>query len=41
MIGGPGIAKMLGSYPASADDTSKPHIMFGGSPYEYLVLPVE
>jgi hypothetical protein len=41
MIGGPGIAKMLGNYPASADDTSKPHTMFGGTPYEYLVLPVE
>ena len=42
MIGGPGITKMLDRYPASADDdTSKPHIMFGATPYEYLVVPVQ
>jgi hypothetical protein len=41
MIGGPGIAKMLDSYPTSADDTSKPFIMFGGTPYEYLILQVQ
>jgi hypothetical protein len=41
MIGGPGITKMLDSYPASADDPSKPHIVFGGTPYEYLLIPVQ
>jgi hypothetical protein len=41
MIGGPSIAKMLDSYPASAHDASKPHIVFGGTPYEYLLLPVQ
>jgi hypothetical protein len=41
MIGGPGITKMLGSYPTSADDTRKPFIMFGGTPYEYLILQVQ
>jgi hypothetical protein len=41
MIGGPGIAKMLEGYPTSADDTHQPFIMFGGTPYEYLVLPVQ
>jgi hypothetical protein len=41
IIGGPGIKKMLDSYPGSADDTSKPYLMFGGTPYEYLVLPVQ
>jgi hypothetical protein len=32
---------MLHSYPASADDTHKPYIMFSGTPYEYLMLPVQ
>jgi hypothetical protein len=41
MIGGPGIAKMLDSYPKSTDDTHQPYIMFAGTPYEYLVLPVQ
>jgi hypothetical protein len=41
MIGGPGITKMLDSYPTSADDTRKPFIMFGGTPYEYLILQVQ
>ena len=41
MIGGPGIAKMLDRYPTSADDTRKPFIMFGGTPYEYLILQVQ
>jgi hypothetical protein len=40
MIGGPGITKMLDSYPASADDTRKPYVMFGGTPYEHLMVPV-
>jgi len=30
MIGGPGIVKMLDSYPTSADNTRKPYVMFGG-----------
>ena len=41
MIGGPGITKMLDSYPASADDTRRPYIMFGGTPYEHVMLPVQ
>ena len=40
MIGGPGIVKMLDSYPATADDTRKPYVMFGGTPYEHLMVPV-
>ena len=40
MIGGPGIAKMLDSYPPTADDTRKPYVMFGGTPYEHLMVPV-
>jgi hypothetical protein len=40
MIGGPGIARMLDSYPTNADDTRKPYIMFGGTPYEHLMIPV-
>jgi hypothetical protein len=41
MAGGPGIARMLDGYSANADDTHKPFIMFGGTPYEYLMLPVQ
>jgi hypothetical protein len=41
MIGGPGITKMLDSYPATADDTRKPYIMFGGTPYEHVMFPVQ
>jgi len=41
MIGGPGVAKMLDSYPTHADDATKPYVMFGGTRYEYLVLPTE
>jgi hypothetical protein len=40
MIGGPAITKMLDSYPATADDTRKPYVMFGGTPYEHLMMPV-
>jgi hypothetical protein len=40
MIGGPGITKMLDSYPTTADDTRKPYVMFGGTPYEHLMMPV-
>jgi hypothetical protein len=40
MIGGLGIVKMLDSYPAVADDTRKPYVMFGGTPYEHLMVPV-
>jgi hypothetical protein len=33
---------MIGdSYPTSADDTHRPYIMFAGTPYEYLMLPVQ
>jgi hypothetical protein len=41
MIGGPGITKMLDTYPAIADDTSKPYIMFPGTPYEHVMFPVQ
>ena len=41
MIGGPGITKLLDSYPASADNTRKPYIMFGGTPYEHVMFPVQ
>jgi hypothetical protein len=40
MVGGPGITKMLDSYPATADDTRRPYIMFGGTPYEHVMIPV-
>jgi hypothetical protein len=40
MIGGPGITKMLDTYPTTADDTRKPYVMFGGPPYEHLMMPV-
>ena len=38
---GPEITKMLDSYPATADDTRKPYIMFGGTPYEHVMFPVQ
>ena len=41
MIGGAGITKMLDSYPGTADDTRKPYIMFGGTPYEHVMFPVQ
>jgi hypothetical protein len=41
MIGGPGITKMLDSYPTTADDTRKPYVMFGGTPYEHIMMPVQ
>jgi len=41
MIGGPGITKIVDSYPATADDTRKPYIMFGGTPYEHVMFPVQ
>jgi hypothetical protein len=41
MIGGPGITKMLDTYPATADDTRKPYIMFPGTPYEHVMFPVQ
>jgi hypothetical protein len=41
MIGGPGITKMVDSYPTTADDTRKPYIMFPGTPYENVMFPVQ
>ena len=41
MIGGPGITKLLDSYPATADNTRKSYIMFGGTPYEHVMFPVQ
>jgi hypothetical protein len=41
MIGGPGITKMLEGYSNSADEAHKPYIVFGGTSYEYLMVPVE
>ena len=41
MIGGPGITKMVDNYPTTADDTRKPYTMFGGTPYEHVMFPVQ
>ena len=42
MMGGPGITESAWiSYPATADDTRKPYIMFGGTPYEHVMFPVQ
>jgi hypothetical protein len=41
MIGGPGVTKMLDTYPATADDPRKPYIMFPGTPYEHVMFPVQ
>jgi hypothetical protein len=41
MVGGPGITKMLDSFTTSADDTRSPYIMFGGTPYEHVMFPVQ
>jgi hypothetical protein len=41
MIGGAGITKMMDAYPKTADDTRKPYIMFPGSPYEHVMIPVK
>lgn len=41
MVVGPAVKKMLG-YPKDAQpDTSKPYVMFPGTPYEHLMLPVK
>ena len=41
MIGGPGITKMLEGYSKSADEAHRPYVVFAGTPYEYLMVPVE
>ena len=41
MIGGAGITKMMDAYPKTADDTKKPYIMFPGTPYEHVMIPVK
>ena len=41
MIGGAGINKMMDGYPKTADNTRKPYIMFPGTPYEHLMIPVK
>jgi len=41
MIGGAGIMKMMDGYAKTADDTKKPYIMFPGTPYEHLMIPVK
>ena len=41
MVVGPA-AKLMGGYLKGADpDTSKPYGMFGGTPYEHLMIPVK
>ena len=41
MVVGPG-AKSLPGYATEAQpDTSKPYVMFGGTPYEHLMVPVK
>ena len=41
MIVGPGVREMVG-YPRTADvsDPTQPYVMFPGTPYEHLMLPV-
>ena len=41
MIGGPGITKMMADYPKTADDTKRPYVMFPGTPYEHVMVPVK
>jgi hypothetical protein len=36
-----GMAGMLGDLPRSADDPTKPFIMWGGSSYEHIMMPVK
>ena len=37
-----GATSMMQGYPVSADpDTSKPYVMWGGTPYEHLMIPVK
>lgn len=41
MVVGPG-AKLMAGYIKGADpDTSKPYVMWGGTPYEHLMIPVK
>ena len=40
MVVGPAVKAMTG-YPKSADpDTTKPYVMWAGTPYEHLMIPV-
>lgn len=41
MVVGPAVKMMVG-YPRSADpDTSKPYVMWAGTPYEHLMIPMK
>jgi hypothetical protein len=35
-----GMAGMLGNYPKTADTPDKPYIMWPGTPYEHIMMPV-
>jgi hypothetical protein len=41
MVVGPA-AKMMAGYPKSADpDATKPYVMWGGTPYEHVMIPMQ
>lgn len=36
-----GATEMLSGYPTTADDPSKPYIMWPGTPYQHIMMPVK
>jgi hypothetical protein len=40
MVGGAGVTKMMDAYPKAADNTKKPYIMWPGTPYEHIMIPI-
>ena len=36
-----GATELLGNYPRNADDPSKPYIMWPGTPYQHVMMPVK
>ena len=41
MVTGPRVKGLPGYATGAAPDTSKPYVMFGGTPYEHLMIPVK
>jgi hypothetical protein len=41
MVVGPGARNLPGYTTGAQPDTSKPYVMFGGTPYEHLMIPVK
>jgi hypothetical protein len=41
MMVGPGVKNLPGYATGAQPDTSKPYVMFGGTPYEHLMIPVK